>query len=925
VSLEPNSILGPYQIAGVIGEGGMGVVYRARDTRLGRDVAIKVLTNVAVSDRERLLRFEQEARATGMLNHPNLLTVYDVGRDGDDNPYLVSELLEGETLSSRLMRGALSARKAVDAALQMALGLAAAHEKGIVHRDLKPDNIFLTRDGRLKILDFGIAKLSGSAFDDGPTFEVASTEPGMVLGTVGYMSPEQVRGEAVDHRSDIFSLGAIFYEMLTGTRAFKRNSGIETLSAILKEEPPDLTEILPTIPPALERLVRRCLEKDREMRFQSARDLAFNLELLSTMSSSSNTLPNAARVSLTGPHAAQSQTHPAHTATGAQAPVTAASAAALRSSSPTIRQPARPLTKPKRRISPVLLAMLYLVSIAGAAYGGWMWAQRSEGTAVEPAFRRLTFRRGEVRSARYSPDGETIVYSAAWDGQPPEIFVVSPGATESRSLGMYDSDVLGVSKSAELALLLRRNRQTNLGTLARVPLAGGTPREVAENVMQADWSPDGAELAIIRQNGINTRVEFPIGTLKYETAHQVLHVRVSPDGKRLAIIELSRGENNVAIIEGRKQPVTIARGWGRGANGIAWSPDGKQIWLSGTSGSTPPALYAIDVETGAVRLVTRLTGGVRVFDLSPRGETLLSNSNWRAALVWKTPDPPAPALTTTAENPPPPVSPERDASWLDWSALADLSPDGRAILFSETREGGGANNAVYLRRASDPAPIHLGDGRGDALSPDGKWALCRHGAKLVLVPTGTGQHRELSIDGAFDDGAAWLPDSRRAIVAGIVQEHGGYRLFVIDTLDETAKPISPEKIWGNGARAFAVSPDGRRVAGMTADQTIALYSLDGSSPLPDAVQLAGAVKGEIPIQWSADGASLFVHDPTALPARVSRIILATGIREPWKEFMPSDPAGIYRISPVLITPAGDAYAYNAMRVLSELYVAEGLK
>jgi hypothetical protein len=237
------------------------------------------------------------------------------------------------------------------------------------------------------------------------------------------------------------------------------------------------------------------------------------------------------------------------------------------------------------------------------------------------------------------------------------------------------------------------------------------------------------------------------------------------------------------------------------------------------------------------------------------------------------------------------------------------------------REGGGAKGAFYLRRASDPAPIRLGDGMGDALSPDGKWALCRHGAKLVLVPTGTGQHRELSIDGAFDNGAAWLPDSRRVIVAGIVKEHGGYRLFVIDTLDETAKPISPEKIWGNGARAFAVSPDGLRVAGMSAEQTIGLYSLDGSSAVP----LAGAVKGEIPIQWSADGASLFVHDPTALPARVSRITLATGLREPWKEFMPSDPAGIYKIAPVLITPAGDAYAYNAMRVLSELYVAEGLK
>src|SRR5437764_2339504 len=280
--ITPESMLGPYRIAGIVGEGGMGVVYRAKDTRLGRDVAIKVLTHVAIEDQERLLRFEQEARATGILNHPNLLTIYDVGHEGG-TPYIVSELLQGETLRDRLHRGPLPARRAVDAALQVAQGLAAAHEKGIIHRDLKPENIFLTRDGRAKILDFGIAKLT-SPINEG-AFQSAATEPGMVLGTVGYMSPEQVRGEQVDSRSDIFAFGAILYEMLSGTRAFKRNSSIETLGAILKEEPPDLTEQLPNVPQSLERLVRRCLEKERDLRFQSARDLAFNLEMLSTVSS----------------------------------------------------------------------------------------------------------------------------------------------------------------------------------------------------------------------------------------------------------------------------------------------------------------------------------------------------------------------------------------------------------------------------------------------------------------------------------------------------------------------------------------------------------------------------------------------------------------------------------------------------------------
>ncbi|HVE70234.1 MAG TPA: protein kinase, partial [Thermoanaerobaculia bacterium] len=616
--LQQDTMLGPYQIVTLIGEGGMGAVYRARDTRLGRDVAVKVLTNLAFSDRERLLRFEQEARATGMLNHPNLLTVYDVGRDEEGNSFLVTELLEGEPLRSRLDRGPLSPRKAVDAALQMAQGLAAAHEKGVVHRDLKPDNVFLTRDGRLKILDFGIAKLTSRAGADGPTFEMAATEPGMVMGTVGYMSPEQVRGESVDARSDIFSLGTIFFEMLTGTRAFKRDSAVETLSAILKEDPPDLTELLPTAPPPLERLLRRCLEKDRDHRFQSALDLSFNLETLASMSHTS-TLSGVARPAVTQP------------APGSPAPPMQRTAAVP---VPT-RTVARPAVKPARRVSPLLLALLYLVSVAGAAYGAWWWSRRNEQEIVEPQFRRLTFRRGEVRSARFSPDGETIVYTAAWDGRPSEVFVVSRRSTDARPLEIPDSEILSVSPDAELAILLRRDRVTNLGTLARVPLAGGVPREVANDILQADWAPDGQSLAIIRQQGGKTRVEYPIGTVRYDTAHFVRDVRVSPDGKRLAILEQLQGEWALAIID-NAAPVTIARGWARGATGIAWSRDGREVWVSGTnSAASPPALYAVDVENSTMRLVTRLTGSVRIFDLSARGETLLSNGTWRAALMWK--------------------------------------------------------------------------------------------------------------------------------------------------------------------------------------------------------------------------------------------------------------------------------------------------
>src|SRR5438132_4655076 len=483
MSIAPGTRLGPYEVVAPLGAGGMGEVYRAKDSRLKRDVAVKVLPASLSSDPDRLRRFELEAESAGRLNHPNILAIYDIGMH-EGAPYVVSELLEGETLRDRLSAGTLTVRRAIEYARAIATGLAAAHEKGIVHRDLKPDNVFVTADGRVKILDFGLAKLTQPDFgaSDATGLATASpgTEPGVVLGTVGYMSPEQVRGAPVDHRSDVFSFGAILYEMLTGARAFRSDSAIEPMSAILKEEPAELSEAGRNVSPGLERIVRHCLEKNPALRFQSARDLAFDLESLSEISS---------------------------TATRAL--------------------PARPARR--RALLPILVGLGVLALAAGAYLAGI----RTSRPRL-PVFQRLTFQNGTVFFARFAPDAQTIVYSASWDGGPFHLFSTRPGSAESRSLGLPPAYIASISRDGEMAVVLNpTGLALGAGTLARVPLAGGAPRAILQDVRLASWTPDGKNLAVTRMVGGRQRVEYPVGKPIYETEGFVNDLRVSPDGNRI--------------------------------------------------------------------------------------------------------------------------------------------------------------------------------------------------------------------------------------------------------------------------------------------------------------------------------------------------------------------------------------------------------
>jgi serine/threonine protein kinase len=379
MALNAGARVGPYVIQSLLGQGGMGEVYRARDSRLNRDVAVKVLPPAFADDGERRARFEREAQAIATLSHPNILNIFDTGVV-DKQLYVVMELLEGETLRDRLNRSPLPPRKSVEYAVQIARGLGAAHDKGLVHRDLKPENIFLLEDGQLKILDFGLARSAVSAAAAGATSAgetvAALTDAGTVMGTVGYMAPEQIKGQAVDGRADLFAFGAVLYEMLTGRRAFQRDTSAETMTAILRDDPPELTAIRGDVPPAIERIVRHSLEKNPKERFQTARDVAFALEALSGSNISSSPRTGVA------------------------------------------------VSSRRRWLRPAALA----AAIALSAAAGALADRRLGPTPSSLVFEKKTWDPMWVTNARFAPDGQTIVFSAAMSGNVPELFAIRPGS-----------------------------------------------------------------------------------------------------------------------------------------------------------------------------------------------------------------------------------------------------------------------------------------------------------------------------------------------------------------------------------------------------------------------------------------------------------------------------------------------------------------
>jgi eukaryotic-like serine/threonine-protein kinase len=854
MSLATGSRLGPYEVLAPIGAGGMGEVYRARDTRLGREVAIKVLPDSYASDPERLKRFEHEARAASALNHPNILTVFDIGTH-ERSPYLVSELLEGATLRERLDRNALSPRKAQDCGAQIARGLAAAHDKGIVHRDLKPENLLITSDGRAKILDFGLARLSqpvsgADARSDLPTAS-SPTEAGTVMGTVGYMSPEQVRGETVDHRSDIFSFGAVLYETLSGERAFKRATPADTMAAILKEDPPDLSGPDSVAPSrALDRIVMRCLEKAPGERFQSARDLAFALEALS----------------------------------GFSGPVAAGALAAS--------------TSGRRRSLAIAAGSALLLALL-AFFAGRRSQERRPLSSKE-----LTFRRGYLAGARFAPDGKTVVYGAAWDGGPVELYSTRAEGSESRPLGLPPAGMFAISSSGMMAISLGCHVGLNfcVGTLAEAPLGGGAPREILENVFGADWSPDGKQLAVAHRVGERWRLEFPVGTVLYQAAGPLVHPRISPKGDKIAFVELPTADpfgsvpGSVSIVDrnGVRRVLTAGFKWGAP---LSWSPDGSEIWFSGNREGVN-AIRAVDLG-GRERIVySGIARPGAIVDISAQGSALVTLGQGRNEIVAL-----APGETS-----------ERNLSWFDWSVPQDLSEDGRTLLFDE-RGGVDGVFKTYLRKTDGSAAIRLGEGRGRSLSPDGKWALVLASShQMVIVPTGAGASRTLPA-GTIDDyeSATWFPDGRHMLLSA--RERGRpWRCFVQDKEGGEPAAVTPEGIEGS-----LLSPDGRFV--VAGDSHWALHSLAGGPPRP----ISGIIDDDEPLRWTADARGLFVARRERARVQIIRVDVTTGKREAWRDLGPADTAGLVSVSDhPLLTPDGRVYVFAYTRSLNALYLVDGL-
>jgi Tol biopolymer transport system component len=850
----------------------MAEVYRARDTRLGREIALKVMNEVFSRDPELIRRFEQEARLAGSLNHPNLVAVHDVGVH-EGAPYLVTELLEGESLRKRLSRGRITTNTALEWASEMASGLAVAHARGVIHRDVKPDNVFVTSEGKVKLLDFGIAKLAAAAHPSGPhglldetltpggaSGEVSAT--GALLGTPGYMSPEQVRGEPVDPRTDLFALGAVLYEMLSGRRAFEGATALESGSQVLQSDPNPLP---PDVPAAVAQVVKRCLEKEPARRFQSASDFAFALDLLR------------------GPSAAL----------------------------PPEEMPRGPVRNSRQLLVRAgAVALVSAVLVAGAV----MLRRAPSGTRHPPLppFEVLTLRWGSILGARFLPDGR-VAFSAAFEGRPEEVFVQPLGSLIPQPLSLAETSLLAASASGELAVRVRPRLGVGWipeGTLARVPSVGGIPRDLAEGVQFADWSP-GGELAIVRRSGTRQVLEFPIGHVLFESSGWISNPRFSPSGAQIAFLDHPIRDDDMGVVmltnlDGGTRALSTR--WPT-TSGLSWSPDGQEIWFAGGI-ERRNTLVAIGLD-GTSRELYRSPIDITIDDLARDGRVLVHEGIQRGEVEYRGADGVQTLLSWTDHNGP----------------LRALTADGRLLFtaYQPIRDAAGLSISETLFRRADGSPAQiLSEGTALDLSPDERWALVGSvdKKKIEVIPTGVGRPRALDLHGLefLSRGVRWFPDGKSVLLAGRSPDTAQFHLYQLSE-GRSLKKVSNVPVGADGF--LQVSPDGRFAAFLDEDAGALVLSLrDGTSR---AVPRVGT-ELLIPEGWSGPGQLWMLLGAGSRQAqnRLLRIELESGRVLERRMITPSDPGGAGPIRDVVFSRDGRTTAYSYVRSIDTLYVSRGL-